>query len=92
MQGSGYRVDNSLAINTFQLGSKKYPVRKNESYYYRIEDQNGRILSHGQISSEARQAVGAENKLLAFLGILALVLQILSVFLGKDTLYSRLDT
>ncbi len=84
IQGDGYWVDNGLVINTFQLGSKEYPIRKNESYYYKIEDQSGRTLSHGQISSEARQTVGVESELLAFLGILALVLQILSVFLGKD--------
>jgi hypothetical protein len=60
-------------------------MRKNESYYYKVEDQNGQLLSSGPISCEVYQAVGVGNYVLAFLSILAIVLQVFSVFLGKDS-------
>jgi len=86
-QTGGYPVIDNMFIGKAQLGSKQYPMTKDQHYGFRISQDNGRLLSQGVISAKAHQVYGTSSLLLILVSALASVLQV--IFIGLSAIHER---
>lgn len=82
LQTGGYSVIDNMFIGKAQLGSKEYPMEKDQHYGFRITYNNGRLLSQGTISAKAHRVYGTTSLLLIWVSLLASILQILLTVLS----------
>lgn len=91
VQQMDYLVTNSYIIGTAQLGSENFPVIKNEHYLYRLIAENGTLLSDGTIDATVDKISGGDSWLIAVIGILASVLQIVSIFIEPMNTIEKIE-
>ena len=85
LQGTGYRVIDSVFIGKFQLGSKEWPMKKNQHYLFRLTSDNGQLLAQGEIDARVHKIYGTESILLIFVTLLASIVQIFAFLIVKTT-------
>ena len=90
LQTGGYPAIDNMFIGKAQLGSKEYPMTKDQHYGFRITADNGRLLSQGTISAKAHQVYGTSSLLLILISVLASVLQV--VFTVVCAIHERTRT
>jgi len=84
LQTGGYRVIDKTFIGKAQLGSKEYPMKKDQYYSFRLLTQdNETLLAQGTITAKVNKMYGTSSHLLIFVTLLASVLQIISYFIIK---------
>jgi hypothetical protein len=90
-QAQYYRQAEPLAmldrtiVGKFQLGSKEYPLHRDEFYAYRIVTDQGAHVAAGSISARVYRVQDVPGRLITGIGILASLLHVLT-----STLYGRL--
>lgn len=84
LQMNGYRVINNTFIGKAQLGSREYPMVKDQHYGFRLLTQdNASLLAQGTITAKVHKIYGTSSLLLIFITLLASILQIISYFIIK---------
>jgi hypothetical protein len=73
-----------------QLGSRKYPLIRDQEYSFRTVDQNEETLLEGTLRAKVTRVEGADQ-LLVSLGILASVVQVLHACFGAARELRRND-
>jgi hypothetical protein len=73
---SSLSVSGRLALGTAQLGSSEWPLRRDEQFTYRLS-ANGSIVSEGEITTTVYRIAGSDPRVIAGIGILASLMQIL---------------
>lgn len=75
----GVPVVKRVASGVAQLGSPKWPLHQDEQYMFRLVDPNRAPLVEGAVTANAHAVSGASPWLLAAIGLVASVVQLLSV-------------
>lgn len=85
-QTGGYRVIDKTFIGKAQLGSRQYPMERDQHYGFRLLAQDGAgLLAHGTITAKVHKIYGTSSLLLVYVTLLASLLQIFSYFIiGKQ--------
>lgn len=81
LQGIGYRVIDSAFIGKAQLGSKEWPMKKDQHYSFRLISDNGQLLAQGEIDARVHKTYGTESTILIFVTLLASIVQIITFLL-----------
>ena len=90
-QGQYFRQAEPLGVldqailGKFQLGSREYPLHRDESYDYRIVTDQGALVAAGRISARVFRVQDVPGRLITGIGILASLLHVLT-----SALYGRL--
>lgn len=84
-QGDGYRVDDGVATGVAQLGSPEWPLKRDERYTFRLVVPPNRSILDGKIIAKVHPVAGGSPALVVAIGVLASVLQVLSVFAPRPT-------
>lgn len=82
LQMGGYKVIDSTFIGKAQLGSKEYPMEKDQYYGFRLTQDNGNLLAQGTITAKVHKIYGTSSQLLIFITLFASLLQIFLVILA----------
>lgn len=82
LQMGGYDVINNMFIGKAQLGTKEYPMEKDQYYGFRLTQNNGSLLSQGTITAKVHKLYGTSSQLLIFITLFASILQIIWVVLA----------
>lgn len=83
LQMGGYQVIDKMFIGKAQLGSKEYPMERDQYYGFRLTQDNGSLLAQGTITAKVHKIYGTSSLLLIFITLLASILQIFSYFIIK---------
>ncbi len=78
-----YEVSKGIFLGTAQLGSEEWPVRHDEQQSFRLISSDSTLLSQGNLFTRVQPVAGADQWLIAAIGLLASVLQILSFFFSN---------
>lgn len=76
-QGDGYRVVDRIVSGVAQLGHPDWPVHQDEKYTFRLVATGGIPLLDGTILAKAHPISGTSPWVLAAIGLLASVIEIL---------------
>lgn len=76
-----FTVSDGYLIGTAQLGSSEWPVYKDEKYTFQIKTIDGVLLSEGNLLATVKPIAGGDRWLIIGIGLLASILQILSIFI-----------
>ncbi len=82
LQMGGYKVTDNIFIGKSQLGSKEYPMEKDQHYGFRLTQDNGSLLAQGTITAKVHKIYGTSSQLLIFITLFASILQIFLVILA----------
>lgn len=82
LQMGGYKVIDNMFIGKAQLGSKEYPMEKDQYYGFRLTQDNGSLLAQGTITAKVHKLYGTSSQLLIFITLFASILQIIWVVLA----------
>lgn len=82
LQMDGYKVIDNMFIGKIQLGSKEYPMEKDQYYGFRLTQDNGSLLAQGSITAKVHKIYGTSSQLLIFITLFASILQIFLVVLA----------
>ena len=90
----GFPVTDGAFLGTVQLGSATWPLTQDTNYSYKFTslNQNGPILGEGEIDAHVRPLSSANPVLIAVIGLVASILQIiLSVLANKEVVKKSQD-
>ena|SRR3989304_1973761 len=82
LQMGGYNVVDNMFIGKAQLGSKEYPMKKDQYYGFRLTQDNGSFLAQGTITAKVYKLYGTTSQLLILISLFASILQIILVVLS----------
>ena len=82
LQMGSYKVIDNMFIGKVQLGSKEYPMEKDQYYGFRLTKDNGSLLAQGSITAKVHKIYGTSSQLLIFITLFASILQIFLVVLA----------
>lgn len=82
LQMGGYKVIDNRFIGKAQLGSREYPMEKDQHYGFRLTQDNGSLLAQGTITAKVHKIYGTSSQLLIFITLFASILQIFLVILS----------
>lgn len=82
LQMGGYSVVDKMFIGKAQLGSKEYPMKKDQYYGFRLTQDNGSLLAQGTIMAKIYKIYGTSSQLLISISLFASILQIILVVLS----------
>ncbi|OHB35564.1 MAG: hypothetical protein A2Y09_07540 [Planctomycetes bacterium GWA2_39_15] len=85
LQMGGYSVVDNMFIGKAQLGSKEYPMKKDQYYGFRLTQDNGSLLAQGTIIAKVYKLYGTSSQLLISISLFASILQIILVVLSLRT-------
>lgn len=80
LQGDSYKVIDNMFIGKAQLGSREYPMEKDQHYGFRLIQDNESLLAQGTINAKVRKIYGTSSLLLIFITLLASTVQIFLFF------------
>jgi hypothetical protein len=79
-QGDGYSAIDGNIIGIACLGSKQWPLHKNEQYEFRLTNTNGACLLYGKIMANVYTVASCNHWVLLVISIFASILQIAVTF------------
>ncbi|MBW2741597.1 MAG: hypothetical protein JRE64_22765 [Deltaproteobacteria bacterium] len=82
LQGNGYKVSDGVFIGKIQLGSREYPMKKDQHCTFRLTRNNGELLAQGEVDAQVYKIYGTDSLMLIFVTFLASVIQIFSFVLS----------
>lgn len=84
-QGVGYKVIEGTVSGVVQLGSKQWPLRQDEQYYFRLVDSKERTFIEGRIMAKVYPVAGISRPAILLIGLFASILQIIVTIWPKAT-------
>lgn len=85
-EGNYSKVPRGIFLGTARLGTAQWPVTNDEEseYSYKLVSSDGILLSQGNILARVETVAGGNQLLIVAIGLLASVLQILSLLLFSN--------
>lgn len=84
-QAHDVTVSDGLILSTLQLGSAEYPMGKHAQFAYKLQADTNNVLSEGIIKATSESVAGGQPWLIAAIGLIASIIQVLTIVLTSGT-------
>jgi len=90
-QGNGYRVVRGILAGVAQLGAADWPVHQDEQYAFRLVTGNAAVVLDGRMLAKVYPRSTLNPWIMAAIGALASVLEVLKTFVRVETPNNQLQ-